>query len=334
MPTSAEASARGATGRKQMRGIYAVLAHNVGAKPATLANPNVDGIVVRTYWKDVEPGAGQYNWSFLDGQVAAATASGKRFVLVVLPGAFAPNWALQGAQTALFQATYGFINGQTMTLAMPWDPTYLARWFAFVRVFSQRYDPNPGLQLVPAAGPTSVSAEMSLPNDAPALAQWRSLGYTPQKFIDAWTQTLAAYVQAFPTTQIALTLFPGLPIPNRSASDQTRQSVFALALGQYAGQVTIEANGLSARKQARPPLGEQLIAQSAGKTTVGFEMGTSATDKPARMGSEDPVVALRDSIDLGLKAGANYLEIYEKDVDNPGMQDTLGSAHAKLWHPG
>jgi hypothetical protein len=313
-----------------MRGLYAVLAHNASAKPATLANPNLDGIVARTYWKDVEPAAGQYNWTFLDGQVAAATARGKRFVLLVLPGAFVPDWALQNVQTAQFMATYGFINGQTITLPMPWDPTYLKRWFAFVRAFGQRYDPNPGTMLVPAAGPTSVSAEMSLPNDPAALDQWRNLGYTPQKFVDAWTQTLAAYVQSFPTTQIALTLYPGLPIPDRSASDQTRQAVVALAVGQYPGKVTIETNGLSARKEARPPLGERLVAQSAGKTTVGFEMATSATDKPTNMGDSDPVVALRESIDFGLKAGAKYLEIYEKDVENPAMQDTLRTAHASL----
>jgi hypothetical protein len=91
---------------------------------------------------------------------------------------------------------------------------------------------------------------------------------------------------------------------------------------------------LSARKEARPPLGEQLVAQSAGKTTVGFEMGTSATDKPTNMGNADPVVALRESLDLGLKAGANYLEIYEKDIANPSMQDVLRDAHASLWHSG
>jgi hypothetical protein len=318
------------SGRKSTEGVFAVLKHNGTADPTTLANPNADGIVIRTYWSTVEPSPNQFDWSFIDGQIAAASSHGKRVVLVVLPGAFTPKWALADVQTATFDAKYGFTRGQPLVLPLPWDPTYLSRWFACVRAIGQRYDANPAVVLVPATGPTSVSAEMSLPNQADAVDQWRTLGYSRDKFESAWDQTLATYTKAFPTTRIGLVMYPGLPIPDATASDLTRQDLAALAVGKYGGRVAIQTSGLSARKAADPTLGYVLVKQYSTKTVVGFELGTSATAKPNRMGNSDAVVALQQSVDFGLQAGANYLEIYEKDIDNPAMQTVLHDTHVAL----
>ncbi|HEX5417909.1 MAG TPA: beta-galactosidase, partial [Chloroflexota bacterium] len=317
-------------GPKQARGVIAVTQHDVAFLPATFTNASVDGIMIRTFWSSVEPTEGHYDWSFLDGQVSTAASHGKKAVVVVLPGAFTPSWAAQGVQMATFSSKYGFTAGQPLTLPLPWDQTYLKRWFTFVQTLGQRYDSNPAVMLVPAAGPTSISAEMSLPDGSDAVAQWRQLGYTPQKFIDAWAQTVAAYVQAFPTTQIALTLYPGLPIPDASASDETRTTIPSAAEGKYGSKITIQTSGLSARKEDKPRIGYQTVQQYSQRTTVGFEMGTSATERPDRMGGQDATSALRGSIDFGLQAGAKYLEIYEKDVDNPGLQSIISYAHTAL----
>ncbi len=58
------------------------------------------------------------------------------------------------------------MQGKSVTLPLPWDTTYLKRWFTFVRALGQRYDANPAVVNVPATGPTSISEEMSLPNDS------------------------------------------------------------------------------------------------------------------------------------------------------------------------
>jgi hypothetical protein len=317
-------------GAKQTRGLFAITSHDVPFQPSTFTNPAVDGVVIRTFWKDVEPAANQFDWSFVDGQVNQASAAGKKVIVMVLPGAFTPNWALQSVQTAQFDAKYGFAAGQAYTQPIPWDQNYLNQWFTFIRAFGQRYDANPSVVMVPMAGPTSTSAEMSLPNGPDAIAQWQQLGYSPDKYEAAWAQTVSAYAQAFPTTQIGLALYPGLPIPDVSASDQTRLVITSSALAAYGRKVTIQSSGLSARKEAAPRLGYQLVQQYAGTTTVGFEMGTSATRKPDRMGGTDPVSALRSTIDFGLQAKPNFLEIYEPDIDNVAMQDTLAYAHTAL----
>jgi hypothetical protein len=317
-------------GLKTARGIFIVTAHNVAIRPATYANAAVDGIVIRTFWGNVEPAPDQFDWSFIDSQVQAASAAGKKVILVVLPGAFTPAWALQGVQSAQFVADYGFVQGNTVTLPMPWDATYLNRWYAFVHALGQRYDSNPAVVNVPATGPTSISEEMSLPNDRAAVAKWKQLGYTQQKYEDAWQQTLAVYAQSFPGTEISLTFYPGLPIPDAAAEAATRTDVANYAFTHFGQQMAFQENGLTARKENNASLGYDLVQQYSSKTTVGLEMGTSATDKPDQMGGSTAAVALQASVDLGLKAGVRFLEIYEKDELNPDLQSVLGSTHSAL----
>ncbi len=330
-PTPTTAATTAASGPKLTRGIFIVTGHNVPIQAATYTNPNVDGIMVRTFWSNVEPAQDQYDWSFIDSQVQAAAASGKKVILLVLPGAFSPQWALQGVQSAQFVVDYGFVQGTTVTLPMPWDATYLNRWFAFVRVLGQRYDSNPAVVNVPAAGPTSISEEMSLPNDKAAVAQWKQLGYSLPKYEGAWQQTLAAYVQSFPTTQISLAFYPGLPIPDEAARTATRDDVAKFAFTRYGTQMVFQENGLSARKDT-PALGYDLVQQYASQTTTGFEMGTSATQKPDEMGGATPAAALQASVDLGLKAGIQFLVIYERDALNADLQPILSNTHSALVH--
>jgi hypothetical protein len=112
-----------AAGLKMTRGVFIVTAHNVAIQAATYTNPAVDGIVIRTFWSDVQPAPDQFDWSFIDSQVQAASVSGKKVILLVLPGAFTPQWALQGVQSAQFVVDYGFVRGTTVTLPLPWDAT-------------------------------------------------------------------------------------------------------------------------------------------------------------------------------------------------------------------
>ena len=314
---------------KTARGVFIVTGHNNAIQPATYTNSAVDGIVIRTFWSNVQPAPDRFDWSFIDSQVQAASTSGKKVILAVLPGAFTPQWALQGVQSAQFVIDYGFMQGSTVTLPMPWDTTYLNRWLAFVQVMGQRYDSNPVVVNIPAVGPTSISEEMSLPNDSAALTKWKQLGYTLEKYESAWQQTLAAYVQSFPTTQISLTFYPGLKIPDASAETATRVDVANFAFTNYGQHVSFQENGLSARKDT-PALGYDLVQQYSSKTTVGFEMGTSATEKPDQMGGTTAESALQASINLGLKANIKFLEIYEKDALNPALQPILAQTHSAL----
>ena len=93
--------------------------------------------------------------------------------------------------------------------------------------------------------------------------------------------------------------------------------------------LAFQENGLSARKSAAS-LGYDLVQQYSTRTSTGFEMGTSATQKPDQMGGPTATSALQASVDLGLKAGVKFLEIYETDELNPDLQFILANAHSAL----
>ena len=132
-------------------------------KLEALNNPFISGVAVQINWRDIEPVQGKPDWSKLDELFAAAASSNKWVQLAIFPGFFSPAWALEGAKTDQFPIPYGPGHGTVTSLPMPWDRVYLDRWFAFVKLLGERYGTSPAFRMIAAAGPTSVSEEMTLP---------------------------------------------------------------------------------------------------------------------------------------------------------------------------
>jgi len=293
------------------------------------ANPNTSGVTFRTSWADVEPEDGKFDFSKIETVFANAEKNGKWVELILIPGFGTPAWAMQGVQTVQFAIPYGpgSGTGTLRPLPVPWDSIYLSRWFTFVKVIGQRYAGRSSFRKIAAAGPTSVSAEMSLPNSPNDISQWESAGYTSQKYIDAWRQTFSVYASAFPHQYFSLALFPGLPIPDRSQETYTREQVINLGL-QYPSQFALEEDGLSA-DSSNKNYGYRVVRDHSGQVATGFMMNTSATQRSAQMGADgDPPLALRKSIDKGMEPNStgqhvNFLEIYEPDVTAQDMQPVL-----------
>jgi hypothetical protein len=115
---------------------------------------------------------------------------------------------------------------------LPWNEAYLNTWFTFMSTVAQRYRNTPEFRLIQAAGPTSVSTEMSLPDRAtgdtalPAsahgsdIAEWISLGYTPDRYVNAWKESFDKFHELFPHQYLGLALCPGLPIGNNGVEDR------------------------------------------------------------------------------------------------------------------
>src|ERR1700688_2893531 len=151
-----------------------------------LSNPSMSGVAVQVDWSDIEASEDKPDWSQLDALFAAAVAAKKARHLIMFPGFFSPPWALEGVQTDLFEIQYGPGKGTSAKLPMPWDQVYLGRWFAFMKLLSARYGGLPAFRMIAAAGPTSVSVEMTLPNSPTAHQQWLKDSYTPAKYLSAW----------------------------------------------------------------------------------------------------------------------------------------------------
>ena len=308
-----------------------------------LNNPFVSGVAVQINWRDIEPVQGKPDWSKLDELFAAAITSKKWVQLDIFPGFFSPEWALEGAKTDLFNIPYGPGSGTVAKLPMPWDRVYLNRWFTFVRQVGERYGRSPALRMIAAAGPTSVSEEMTLPNGPPAIQKWLRDGYTPAKYLDAWEETFRVYADAFPNQCISLAA-PGLPILeqgrfNRSAHLRAKHEIVDRAIRVYGRRLAIQSNDLHAgHAPIEAPDGTDFINSYSGRIITGFEMrGASQGPVPSKiMGAEgNPPMALRRSIDKGMAANSagrhvNYLEIYQGDVLLADMQPVLQYAASQF----
>jgi len=311
-----------------------------------LNNPFVSGVAVQINWRDIEPVQGKPDWSKLDALFAAATSSKKWVQLDIFPGFFSPEWALEGAKTDLFNIPYGPGHGTVAKLPMPWDRVYLSRWFTFVRQLGERYGRSPAFRMIAAAGPTSVSSEMTLPESPAAVRKWLSDGYTPAKYLGAWEETFHVYADTFPNQCVSLAA-PGLPILEQGRFDRAthwraKHEVVDRALRVFGRRLVIQSNDLHAgHAQVEAPDGTDFITSYSGQIITGFEMrGASQGPGPSQvMGAEgNPPLALRRSIDKGMAANSagrhvNFLEIYEGDVLPADMQPVLQYAASLFRRP-
>ena len=311
-----------------------------------LNNTFMSGVAVQINWRDIEPVQGKPDWSKLDALFAAAVSANKWVQLAISPGFFSPAWALEGAKTDLFAIPYGPGHGTVTRLPMPWDRVYLDRWFAFVKQLSERYGRSPAFRMIAAAGPTSVSEEMTLPNSPPAIQKWLNDSYTPGKYLAAWEETFHVYADAFPNQCVSLA-GPGLPILEQGRMDRpahlrARQEIVEQARRVLGRRLAIQSNDLHAgHAQVEAPDYTDFINSYSGRIITGFEMrGGSQGPIPSQvMGAEgDPPLALRRSIDKGMAANnagrhVNYLQIYAGDVLPADMQPVLQYAASLFRRP-
>jgi hypothetical protein len=298
-------------------------------------NPFISGVAVQIIWRDLEPMQGQPDWSRLDSVFAAAEQEKKWVQLLIFPGFFAPGWAKEGAETDRFPIPYGPGRGTIESLPMPWDRVYLRRWFAFLELLSQRYGSSPAFEMIAAAGPTSVSAEMSLPNKPEDHKKWISHSYTVEKYLGAWREVFQFYAACFPNQRVSLSA-PHLPVVvGRRGKDPRRRpharaEIVDLAAGILGNRLAIQWSDLHAgHVTVEAPDETDFVRSYSGRIITGLQTRCSAQGDSAAMGAEgDPPQALRRSIDKGMEpnhAGkrVNYLEIHEKDVLAEEMQPVL-----------
>jgi hypothetical protein len=271
----------------------------------------------------------------LDQLLAAAESSKKWVQLLVFAGFFSPAWALDGAQTELFPVQYGPGAGTAEKLPMPWDKVYLGRWFAFLKQLGDRHGKSPAFRVMAAGGPTSVSAEFTLPGTPEDISLWLKNSYTPRKYIEAWQQTLQAIASDFPNQYVSLSLGFGLNINDQGRRDpaarmRTRLAIIDEGIALVGRRFAFQDSNLDGNPgPGRGPRGVDLVIGYNGRIVTGFQLRTSCERNSGDMGAEgDPALALRRSIDKGMRpnnAGrhVNYLEIYEPDVLADDLQPVL-----------
>ena len=303
-----------------------------------LKNPYIRGVALQIRWRDIEPVRGQPNWSKLDQLFAAAESSNKWVQLLIFPGFFSPSWAIEGAQTLTFPIQYGPGKGTLEKLPLPWDRAYLGHWLDFLKELSLRYGESAAFRVVAAAGPTSVSAEFTLPHQPEEIQKWKAVGYTPSKYIEAWQKVFEVYAADFPNQYVSLSLGSGVNIDDRSERDAragkpTKEAIIGEASRILSGRFALQDSNLDGNPEPdRGPHGVPLVISYNGHIVTGFQLRTSCLRNSGNMGAEgDPQLALKKAISRGTQPNSNgyrinYLEIYEPDVISTDMQPVLEHA--------
>lgn len=301
----------------------------------SVKNPCISGVALQIHWSDLEPVEGKPDWSKLDELFNAAEESRKWVHLEIFPGFFAPAWALEGVKSEQFAIQYGPGRGTVLPLPMPWNGVYLNRWIAFLKLLSARYGKSPAFRLMSAAGPTSVSVEMTLPNSPEDLMKWRDDSFTAQKFRGAWQKVFEAYAADFPNQSVSLTVGNALNINDQGKMQPgegltTRQAIIDQARSLFGRRFVLQNSDLHAGPENQSPATPFVMGYS-GSVITGLEMRCAAELGTCSfaMGAEgDPPDALRKSIDKGMTPNdigkhVNYLEIHEGDVLADEMQPVL-----------
>jgi hypothetical protein len=313
-----------------------------------LDNESISGAALQIHWSDIEPVEGKPDWSKLDALFGAAEKSKKWVQLLIFPGFFTPEWALKGVSTETFPLQYGPGNGSLEKLPAPWDMVYLNRWFGFLSLLSERYGKSPAFRVVAAVGPTSVSAECTLPNTPQDLRKWQTLGYTTAKYIGAWQKVFQTYSAVFPNQYVSLSAGAGQVGINdagkieKGGQARTRQTIVNDAIDTLGNRFVLQSSNVHAGPGPHEPNSEtddKFVIDYSGRIITGLQMRSSAENGSAVMGAKgDPALALQKSIDLAMEPNAagqhiDYLEIYEPDVVAEVMQSVLRGAAARFASP-
>ena len=314
------------------RGVFCLLGAGEGTGRDSFAysDPDVDGIGIRQRWADLEPAEGVYDWSYLDNVTARAAAAGKAVLLRVgtgggdvALGGNCPTWVMNAVAAEplpLSQKFYTFIDGQrSVTIAVFWDPVWLAKKTAMITALGARYSNNSAVKIVGASFANASSEDWAVPHTPADTDAWLAAGYTPEKMLDAGRQIINATMAAFPNRYVTLAVAgngPSLdPDPNyvaRNAILNARVSwpgrliVQKDSLGTFIPAAPGTGSSWELLWNSRPDVGGQMVYWCFGDNTYRVNGGVPI----------DPSTALMNSVDKGVAYGMKFIEIYRRDILN------------------
>lgn len=114
---------------------------------------------IRQDWAEGEPTKGNFDWAFLDAEIARAWAGGKQILLRINTQAAKPAWV-----TAAIEAAGGTFftfdsEGVLTTIPVFWDPTHLAKKKAMITALGAHASRQPVLKIVAASSANATSED-------------------------------------------------------------------------------------------------------------------------------------------------------------------------------
>jgi hypothetical protein len=254
-------------------------------------------------WRLLEPSAGDYDWSLIDNDLAAATGAGYRSFVEIIPGEDAPSWAL--AECPTVQLTLQN-TGAAVTMCVPTSPQFLDLWTQLIAAFGHRYNGRAGLTMVQATG-CGVQGEMQLPDHTAAF--WEPYGLTSESLLAAWEQVLGAWRAALPDTPSSL----AIEEPLGNGNSDVLHPLITYVQAHFGSSMWLQQNGLRQGTQTAPGSYGGDLAAASRWTRVGWQMFGAGT------ANGNLATALGD----GLAVDPGFYEVYLTDIVNTASASTL-----------
>ena len=177
------------TTRKFHPGHYTALLRSQGALKymQETVQPGNTGLMKRYTWRKLEPTPGVYDFSGIAADLAWAQSYGQQLIVMIEDKTFAPDNPAPDYLLAYSKPNVG--GGYTM---VRWDPTVVARWKALVQALGARFDANPNFEGI-------ATQETALSFDSATLT---GLGYTPEKYRDAYIDELSSALVSLPNSRV------------------------------------------------------------------------------------------------------------------------------------
>jgi hypothetical protein len=314
------------------RGVFCLqpAGQGTGPDPAVYRNIDVDGVSVRQNWSDLEPTEGVYDWRYLDNVTARVAAAGKAVLLRVITGGGdivaggnCPTWVMDAVAAEPLPPSQKFYtfneDGRSVTIAVFWDPVWLAKKTAMITALGARYSSNPAVKIVGVSFANSKNEDWNVPHTPPEVTAWFAAGYTSAKMLDAGRQIIDATMAAFPNQYVTLAVAGNGPrldpdadyvarnaVLNARASWPDRLIVQKHSLGTFIPTAPGTGTAWELLWNSRPDVAGQMVYWCYGDTTYRVNHGVPI----------DPSTALTTSVDKGVGYGMKYIEIYRRDIVN------------------
>lgn len=320
------------------RGVFSLSPSGKTASQAVLDNPNVMGIAIRYDWASLEPVEGQFDFTFLDSEVARAAAAGKKVMLRIMTQGGKPAWVTKAVQDKGGKFFTFDDDGVPTSIPVFWDGTFLSKKKNMINALGARFANNPAVVVVNCSFANAKTEDWSVPHMAEDIENWFAVGYTTAKMLSAGKQIIDTTMIAFPNQVVAMAIagngHAGATGNLDPTADYVAENAIATArlswpIRTFAPQInSLSTFNPSAPStdgtiwnllwNSRPDVGAQMLYWCFDEDTYRVNGGKRGA----------PAAVLTKCIDAAVSYQLKYVEIYQTDVIN--LPSVIAYAKQKL----
>jgi len=302
-------------------GFRGIFAFNSMSNTALFSdNPNVRGTVLTYYWAQLEPQAGQFNWSAIDNDMKPWVAAGKSVIIRVSAAGW-KKWqpaqhSEQGTPQWVFDQGVKQVKDDDGSIKPEyWNPHFLSSLADFVHAFASRYDGNPNITCVEIGVGDGGETKVDTSKAADVLKLWQAIGYTDALWFSAIQGIVTMYDASFTKTPLAL-------MPDASfiggSSGFAEQKVIDYVVKLNNRNIWIQDNGL---------IGGKALPSSLQSLPKGWPLLSEQRNDTVASGT-----TLESDVQTALGQGAVAMLVFTSDLQNTKNTATLAKYAAMVTH--